>query len=194
MKKIIALTGSVKGIKTQIALQDTLAQIERINPEMELHLLPIGNFNLEFSDGRPLSEYNLDTQYVIKQILQADALIIASPTYQTSIPGALKNIFDLLPMNALDKKIAGIIITAASPMYFLMAEQQLKPILSYMGAHVVNKYVYIQDEDYTDNIITNPEISARIHNLALDILDGLDHMDLRKTNMSKRNEKIEPSL
>ena len=152
MKKIIALTGSVKGIKTQIALKHTLSYISKHNPTMETELLKIGDFNLEFSDGRPISDYNLDTQFVINKILEADAIIIATPTYQTSIPGALKNIFDLLPMNALDTKIAGIIVTAASPMYFLMAEQQLKPILSYMGAHVINKYVYIQDCDFIGEI------------------------------------------
>lgn len=180
MKKIIALTGSVKGIKTQIALKHTLSYISKHNPTMETELFQIGDFNLEFSDGRPISDYNLDTQFVINKILEADAIIIATPTYQTSIPGALKNIFDLLPMNALDTKIAGIIVTAASPMYFLMAEQQLKPILSYMGAHVINKYVYIQDCDFTNNVITNPDITQRLCTLALDTLDGLGHMDLQK--------------
>lgn len=189
MKKILALTGSVKGIKTLVALQDTLANLNEINPEMETRLLAIGDFNLEFSDGRPLNEYNLDTQYLINEILSADALIIASPTYQTSIPGALKNIFDLLPMNALDKKIAGIIITAASPMYYLMAESQLKPILRYMGAHVIHKFVYIQDKDFTNNIITNPDINERIHCLALDTIDGLQHMDLHNEIMDKRKTK-----
>lgn len=186
MKKIIALTGSVKGIKTQVALKDTLSAINRINPEVQTELLAIGDFNLEFSDGRPLSEYNLDTQFVINKVLEADAIIIASPTYQTSIPGALKNIFDLLPMHALNNKIASIIITAASPMYFLMAEQQLKPILNYMGAHVVNKYIYIQDCDFENNVIVNQDIMHRIETLAFDTLDGLEHIDLHHLNVSKR--------
>lgn len=186
MKKIIALTGSVKGIKTYVALQDTLKRIEETNPEMDTQLVSIGEFNLEFSDGRPIDQYNLDTQYLIKQVMAADAIIIASPTYQTSIPGALKNIFDLLPMHALENKVTGMIITAASPMYFLMAEQQLKPILSYMGAHVLSKYVYIQDCHFTNNVITDEDIKDRINTLAMDIVDGLGHMDLHTSNMSKR--------
>lgn len=182
MKKILAITGSVKGIKTQVALQETLAAILKIEPNIETDLLVIGDFNLEFSDGRDISLYNLDTQYVIQQIMEADAILFATPIYQTSIPGALKNIFDLLPMYALQNKLAGLIVTAASPMYYLMAEQQLKPIISYMGAHVVQKYVYIQDADYdASNKIVNPEINDRIQRLGCDMVKGLKHIDLQNS-------------
>lgn len=178
MKKILALTGSVKGIKTQVALKQTLQAIENIDPQIETDLLAIGDFNLEFSDGRALNLYNLDTQYVVNKILEADALIIATPIYQTSIPGALKNIFDLLPMNSLENKFAAMIVTAASPMYFLMAEQQLRPIISYMGAHVAKKYVYIQDCDFDkDNKIISEDIIRRIDTLSCDIIKGLKHVD-----------------
>lgn len=182
MKKILALTGSVKGIKTQVALKNSLAAINKIDPEIETELLVIGDFNLEFSDGRAINLYNLDTQYVVNKILEADAIVFATPIYQTSIPGALKNIFDLLPMHSLQGKYAAMIITAASPMYYLMAEQQLRPILSYMGAYVGQKYVYIQDCDFNEhNEIKNQDIHDRILAQACDVLKGLKHVDFQKT-------------
>lgn len=182
MKKILALTGSVKGIKTQVALKQTLSAIEKIEPNINTDLLVIGDFNLEFSDGRDISLYNLDTQFVINKILEADAILIATPIYQTSIPGALKNIFDLLPMNSLKGKLAGMIVTAGSPMYYLMAEQQLKPILTYMGAHLIPKYVYIQDADFNAiQEIINPDITQRLNVLSCDMIKGLRHLAYEKT-------------
>ena len=70
-----------------------------------------------------------------------------------------------------------------------MAESQLKPILTYMGAHVIQKYVYIQDQDYEENVIINTDIQNRIHTLALDIIDGLNHLDLHNEFMNKRKTK-----
>lgn len=188
MKKILALTGSVKGIKTAVALNQVISLIDTHYPEFQTEFLAIGDFNLEFSDGRPITQYNLDTQKVINAIMAADAIIIASPTYQTSIPGALKNIFDLLPVDALKEKVAAMIITASSPMYFMMAEQQLKPILSYMGAHVISKYVYIQDCHFdTHNTIVNEDILKRLEDLSFDVADALSHMDHHK--LLKRQRK-----
>lgn len=50
--------------------------------------------------------------------------------FQASIPATLKNVFDLLPVNAFRDKVVSIIVTAGTPKYYMMVEQQLKPILS----------------------------------------------------------------
>ncbi|MEG0328180.1 MAG: NADPH-dependent FMN reductase [Erysipelothrix sp.] len=181
--KVIALTGSVSGRKTLVALENAINHINNTYPDVETKIVQIGTYDLQFSDGRPIHHYNEDTQQLIQEIMSADAVIVGTPTYQTSIPGALKNIFDLIPMNGLRGKAVGIIVTSGSPKYFLMAEQQLKPILSYLGAYLIQKYVFIVDADFDNNQITNQDIHRRIQQLGNDIVENTqfwnDHISNR---------------
>ena len=57
---------------------------------------------------------------------------IGFPIFQASIPGSLKNVFDLLPVNAFHDKVIGLVATAGSSKHYLIPEMHLKPILSYM--------------------------------------------------------------
>ncbi|CAM2815480.1 NADPH-dependent FMN reductase [Erysipelothrix tonsillarum] len=186
--KIIAITGSVAGRKTRVALDYVIKEIEVHDKTIDTEIINIGDYDLQFSDGRPVAQYNSDTQYVINAILEADALIVGTPTYQTSIPGALKNIFDLLPMHALTDKSAGIVVTAGSPKYFLMAEQQLKPILSYMGARIVQKYVFIEDSDFDDLVIHNQNILSRLSNLGNDVICSVEHRAWAKNHAIRKEQ------
>ena len=61
-----------------------------------------------FSDGRNYWEYEGDTKYVTETIMAADAIIIGTPVFQASIPAHLKNIFDLLPVNAFRDKVVSM--------------------------------------------------------------------------------------
>src|SRR5699024_9909189 len=100
-------------------------------PDVGFTLLDLADYELEFSDGRHYLKYGGDTTYVVEQILEADAIIIGTPIFQASIPGTLKNIFDLLPEQGLRDKVVSMVVTAGSSKHFLIAEQQLKPILAY---------------------------------------------------------------
>ncbi|CAM4261646.1 NAD(P)H-dependent oxidoreductase [Erysipelothrix inopinata] len=180
--KVIALTGSVSGRKTLVALENVINHINNTYPDVETKIVQIGEYDLQFSDGRPIHQYNEDTQQLIQEIMSADAIIVGTPTYQTSIPGALKNIFDLIPMNGLRGKAVGIIVTSGSPKYFLMAEQQLKPILSYLGAYLIQKYVFIIDSDFENNQITNEDIHRRIQQLGSDIVENTKYWNEHISN------------
>ncbi|EFY08751.1 NAD(P)H-dependent oxidoreductase [Erysipelothrix rhusiopathiae] len=186
--KIIAITGSVAGRKTRVALDYVIQEIAKHNHTIDTEIINIGDYDLQFSDGRSVDQYNSDTQYVINSIMEADALIVGTPTYQTSIPGALKNIFDLLPMHALVDKSAGIVVTAGSPKYFLMAEQQLKPILSYMGARIVQKYVFIEDCDFDGLEIKNDNILNRLRNLGDDVICSVEHRTWVQNHPMKKDQ------
>lgn len=100
--------------------------------------------------------------------MKADAIIIGTPIFQASIPATLKNIFDLLPINALQDKIVSILVTAGSAKHFLVAENQLKPILGYMKAQIVHKYVFIEEQDFNRKQIVNDDVLFRIDRLVED--------------------------
>lgn len=133
--------------------------------------------------GRNFLEYTGDTGEVCQKIMAADAILIGTPIFQASIPGTLKNVFDLLPQNALRDKIVGMLVTAGSSKHFLIAEQQLKPILAYMKAVIVQTYVFIEDRDFEAGRLTSGDVLNRIDDLVSDII--------LLTNTYKKQKEIE---
>lgn len=146
--KIVGLSGSIVGSKTRTAMNYLSKEILEKYPEVEFNLIDLADYDIQFSDGRNYLEYEGDTGFVTKQIMEADAIIIGTPIFQASIPATLKNIFDLLPEKSFWDKIVGILVTAGSSKHYLIVEQQLKPILSYMKAQVVQSYVFIEEKDF----------------------------------------------
>ncbi|KOP82470.1 NADPH-dependent FMN reductase [Cytobacillus solani] len=166
--KIVALAGSIVGSKTKTAMLKTVKMLKQKYPEHEVILLDLAEYTVEFSDGRNYFEYEGDTKYVTETIMAADALIIGTPTFQASIPATLKNIFDLLPVNAFRDKVVSSVVTAGTAKHYLMVEQQLKPILAYMKAHIVPTYVFIEEKDFLRKKIVNDDILFRLERLVED--------------------------
>src|SRR5699024_9709710 len=105
---------------------------------------------------------------VTRTIMEADIVIIGTPVFQASIPAVLKNVFDLLPQRALENKIVSVFVTAGSSKHYLMVEHQLMPILTYLKAHVVPQYVFIEDVDFHRKEIINDDVLFRIERLVED--------------------------
>lgn len=166
--KIVGLSGSKVGSKTRTAMDYTIKEIQEQYPEVEVTLIDLTDYDVQFSDGRDYREYEGDTKFVAETIMDADAIIIGTPIFQASIPATLKNIFDLLPEKAFRDKVVSMIVTAGSPKHYLIVEQQLKPILSYMKAQVVQTYVFIEEKDFYRKEIVNDDILFRIQRLVED--------------------------
>lgn len=166
--KIVGLSGSKVGSKTRTAMNYTVKEIVEKYPDSEVTLIDLADYDVEFSDGRDYREYEGDTKYVAETIMEADAIIIGTPIFQASIPATLKNIFDLLPEKAFRDKVVSMLVTAGSPKHYLIVEQQLKPILSYMKAQVVQTYVFIEEKDFYLKEIVDDDTIFRIQRLVED--------------------------
>ncbi|MDX8047322.1 NAD(P)H-dependent oxidoreductase [Gracilibacillus sp. S3-1-1] len=166
--KVVAIAGSIVGSKTKTAIQYAVDLLSNKYPELDVTLLDLAELDVQFSDGRNYLDYQGDTKKVTESIMEADALIIGTPIFQASIPGTLKNIFDLLPAAGLENKVASMIVTAGSQRHYLIPEQQLKPILGYMKAQVVQRYVFVEDVDFFQKEIKNDDVKFRIERLIED--------------------------
>ncbi len=166
--KIAALAGSIVGSKTKTAMLKTVEIFAQKYPEHEVTFLDLAEYEVQFSDGRNYFDYEGDTKYITETIMAADAIVIGTPTFQASIPATLKNIFDLLPVSAFRDKVVSIMVTAGTPKHYLMVEQQLKPILAYMKAHIVPTYVFIEERDFIRKEIVNDDVLFRLDRLVED--------------------------
>ncbi|HHQ6734724.1 TPA: NADPH-dependent FMN reductase [Staphylococcus aureus] len=163
---IVLLSGSTVGSKTRIAMDDLKNELEVINEGHQIELMDLRDLELEFSVGKNYLDTTGDVYKLTTSLMQADVIFIGFPIFQASIPGALKNVFDLLPVNAFRDKVIGFVATAGSSKHYLIPEMHLKPILSYMKAHTMQTYVFIEEKDFSNQQIVNDDVVFRLKALA----------------------------
>lgn len=69
-------------------------------------------------------------------IKTADLLVIATPTYKASFTGLLKLLLDVLPAGSLASTVLVPLTVAGGPAHRYLADLQLRPVLSELGAVV----------------------------------------------------------
>ncbi|MED1625128.1 NADPH-dependent FMN reductase [Bacillus pseudomycoides] len=169
--KLLGISGDLVGKKTANAVNEVLMRAKKQNLDLEIELIDVKNYHVEFVDGRSLEEYNDDTKLVVNKILDADFFIIGTPVYQASITRVLKNLFDHLPIDAFKSKVVGMITLAGTSKHFLVGEMQLKPILSFFKAIVASNNVFIPSKSFNEqNQIDETDIIKRIDNLVSELL------------------------
>ncbi|MGG5171089.1 NADPH-dependent FMN reductase [Pseudarthrobacter sp. J1738] len=166
--KLVVLSGANVGTRTRTVMNRVLEAVREFDPTIDASLIDLSELIMPFADGRIYTEQTGDAGWLTAQIMEADALIIGSPVFQASIPAALKNVFDLLPVNAFRGKVAGMVVTAGSAKHYLVGQQQLQPILTYMKAQVVQPYVFVEQVDVHRGEIVNHDVDQRLERLAQD--------------------------
>ncbi len=92
--KILAISGALRAHSSNTGLLRALEACSPSSVEIEiatLHGIPLYDGDVEVASGKPDAVLNLD-----KRIRAADGIIIATPEYNFSIPGVLKNATDWL--------------------------------------------------------------------------------------------------
>lgn len=162
--KILLVDGTIFGRKTGVVLEQVAQYIQQINPELELELLYFSKLKHQILDGSTLNE---DMQLMIQKFEEADAYIFASPIFQASIPGVLKNAFDMIPPKAMRYKPAAIVGNGGTYQHHLVLENQLRPILDYFRCLVTPNYVYTHADHFDkDNNIVDEDVHNRLRELA----------------------------
>jgi len=169
--KLLGISGTIIGAKTASLVHQVLEEAKKVDHELDTELLDLRQYQLEFCNGKPLTEYNHDTQKAINAIASADCYIIGTPIFQASLSGALKNLLDLAPVTAFRNKVIGFVATGGTYQHFLVIENQLKPIAGYFRAYTAPEYVYAHREHFNErNVIIDGEVRERIQRLAKQVV------------------------
>ncbi len=170
--KILGLSGSMTPhSKTMITIEKALQFAEGAASNVTTELITLGDLELQFCDGRDPSLYGGDTGDLIRKIREADALIVGTPIYRGSYTGALKNVMDLIPNDALRGKVIGLVATGGTYHHFLAIEHQLKPLFGYFQAHIVPGSVYAHNDHFSkDKRLEDKDIIRRVEKLGEDVV------------------------
>lgn len=146
--RLLVVLGSVTPPgRLRRALADAIARAEQ-NEDADIELIDLAERELAFADGRGPDELHDDTAGVVASVIAADALLLATPVYRGSMTGALKNLFDQLPIPAFEGKVVALAAMGASDHHFLGADRHLRDVLSFFGALVLPVSVYLTGADF----------------------------------------------
>ena len=115
-----------------------------------VEILNLAKTRIDICDGRPLDSYSEATRDAVMRIAAAGAVLIGAPVYRASYPGVLKNLLDIVPVEALQNKPVGIVAMGASPHHYLAVDTQLRQVLAWFGALVAPTSVYVTGGDFRD--------------------------------------------
>lgn len=167
--KILGISGSLsRQSKTELAVRKSLAFAEEFSSSVETKLISLSNQNLVFCNGRNPDHYDGDTRKVLDAIAGADAYIVGSPIYRGTYSGAFKNLFDLIPNDALKGKVIGIIATGGSDHHYLSIEHQFKPLFGYFNAYTIPGGVYANNTHFNDGKLTDLDVANRLKKLSIE--------------------------
>lgn len=140
------------------------------NESTNVEFLHLGDHRISFADGRPLSDYEDDTQAVVERVVSADMYLVATPVFRASFTGALKNLLDHVPVEGLQSKACGLVGIGATDHHYLTIDAQLRPVLAWFGAYIVPGMVYLQSRHFQDGQLADPQVVADLQSLARSVV------------------------
>lgn len=183
MPKILALSGSIrrdswnrKLIQTAVdAAQAAGGNVTLI--DLADYPLPLYNGDLEDKDGLPDNALRLKTLFK-----DHDALLIASPEYNSSIPPLLKNAIDWVSREwqgesglvPYQNKVAAIMAASPGSLGGMRMLPHLRQILNALGVLVLPGQFSLTDAETAFDAETGALKSpARMHSLVLELVQTL---------------------
>src|SRR3954467_11623703 len=113
----------------------------------------------------------------LAEIEEADAILIATPEYNASVPGALKNALDWasrpFPENVLREKPSAVIGASTGLFGAVWAQAEVRKALKASGAHVLESELPVGLADGAfdgDGSMADPELARRLEDLVGDLV------------------------
>ncbi len=148
-------------------------------------LLPPGAVLVEWDGLAGLAIFVVDlvdsppaaVREVLEEIEAADALLIATPEYNSSVPGGLKNALDWasrpFPDNVLREKPSAVIGASTGLFGAVWAQAEVRKALKASGAHVLDSELPVGMADFAfgeDDMLADPELGTRLGDLLGDLV------------------------
>src|SRR5215212_8865067 len=132
--------------------------------------------------GLPIFDEDLElaplpaVQELLAAVEEADGLLIATPEYNASVPGGLKNALDWasrpFPDNVLRDKPSAVIGASTGLFGAVWAQAEVRKALKASGAHVLESELPVGLADSAfdhDGSLADPELTARLGDLLGDL-------------------------
>jgi len=164
---IVGISGSLSNPSRTTALVELIIAKTAAGAFAKREVVSIGDIASSLGLALNPKELPAEVSAAYDKLVSADVIVVGTPVYKGSYTGLLKHFFDLLDPKVLSGKVAILAATGGSDHHSLVLEHQLRPLLSFFGAHTVPTTVYVKDSDFVKEEggryrLNNPDIHARI--------------------------------
>lgn len=112
------------------------------------HVFDLADLGPSLGQARHLGDLDPEALSHLNALIQADALVVASPVHKGSYAGLFKHVFDLLDPEMLAGKPVLLLATGGGDRHALVIEHQLRPLLGFFEAQALATGVYVADREF----------------------------------------------
>lgn len=159
---IVGLSGSFSSpSKTRALAEEAVRRAaDRFDHASEVY--DLYQFGPELGLARSFNDLGEEARRIVDRIVQAKALVIASPVYKGSYPGLFKHLFDLIDPTWLAGKPILLAATGGGEKHALIIEHQLRPLFAFFEAQTLATGVYVSERDFIDGRLANKAVLDRL--------------------------------
>jgi NAD(P)H-dependent FMN reductase len=165
-QSLTAIVGSAApSVRTRAAVDYVCDRAKAHADDLSTDIIDLADVTLPLCDGRKWQEVE-GVKEAVERVLAATSVLMATPIYRGHYTGALKNIIDWLPPEALENKRVGLIASGATAHHYLIIDTNLKPLLAWFNAVPVPGSVYITSEDMSKEGVPSDKAAKHLDALA----------------------------
>ena len=163
--KVVVISASPRKIaKTQVFMKYITEYLNNSSlEELEVKLINLSDGGIDYYTGD--GNFSDTTKEAIRNITEADVLIIGTPIYNSFFSSALKNLFEYIDYKKTAGKTAGLVIIAAGNSGFTDVQTLLTQLMSYFNVITNPQAVFIMADTAEDDQITNEDVKTRLKQL-----------------------------
>lgn len=161
MKKVVGIVGNFNRPSRTYQLAEEIVNKIAHSCVLKAQLYNLSALGPSFPQAQALKDLDDQAQAIIKDIINAEILVISVPTWNASYPGMFKHLFDLISPEAMHGKTMILAATGGSERHALMVEYQVRPLFNYFKACPVTTSIYATSTDWNENRLSS-EINLRI--------------------------------
>ncbi len=161
-RKIVGFAGSLSKPSRTRALVEAAVERAAARYWLDSDVLDLLTFVPSLGSAARLADLDRSARAAVDTMLEADALVLASPVYKGSYSGLFKHLFDLLDPLSLAGKPVLLGATGGGPRHALVIEHQLRPLLGFFEAQTLATGIYAADADFADGVVASSAAVERL--------------------------------
>jgi FMN reductase len=141
--QIVTVVGNPRpGSRTHDLARTLARELAQALPEVT-----VSDVDLAVLGSRVLEQADAAAAAAVKEVLGADVLVVASPTYKATYSGLLKAFLDRLGTGSLAGKRAIPVLLGGAPNHQLAVDVHFTPLLLELGASVPVRGLFVLEAD-----------------------------------------------
>lgn len=172
MKTIGISGGLTETSRTSILVKEILNRLQFQLQLSQSHFVSLSDIARNLSGAIWRSELAPAIEQELIKIEAADIIVLACPVYRASYPGLFKHFLDFIERKGFEKKIVILAACGGSQHHSLIIEQQLRPLVSGLGAFSAPTAIFTEAKDFENGQLVNSQVISRIDNA----VDELIHL------------------